>query len=76
MEVLLLTNDAASRRLAGEEGVRAIGAASYVRLLRPDAEELLDMVAAGAVVEEEPEDEEGARTVCEHGCARSVKPRV
>ncbi|KAF5828225.1 hypothetical protein DUNSADRAFT_18006 [Dunaliella salina] len=63
MEVILLTNDSGSRRLAEEEGVRAIGAASYVRLLRPDATELLDMVAAGTVVEEDPEEEDGGAPV-------------
>jgi len=41
--------------------VRAIGAASYVRVLRPDAVELLDMVAAGTALEEDPEEDEGER---------------
>eukprot|EP00967_Tisochrysis_lutea_P051601 scaffold63769_cov20-Tisochrysis_lutea.AAC.4 len=71
MEVILLTNDAGSRRLAEEEGVRAIGAASYVRLLRPDATELLDMVAAGTVVEEDPEEEDGEGEEMK-ACAGSV----
>lgn len=62
MQVIMLSNDAASRRLAEEEGVHALGAASYVRTLRPEASELLDMVAAGTVVEEDPEEAEGAVT--------------
>ena len=60
----MLSNDAASRRLAEEEGVRALGAASYVKTLRPEASELLDMVAAGTVVEEDPEEAEGVYVKC------------
>ncbi|KAL6756016.1 hypothetical protein V8C86DRAFT_129914 [Haematococcus lacustris] len=46
MRVLMLSNDAASRRKAVEEGVEALGVAAYVSSLRTDVPELLDLVAA------------------------------
>lgn len=49
MLVVLLTNDAANRRKAKEEGLTAMGPLAYVRAHRQDAKQLLDLVAAPQV---------------------------
>jgi exosome complex exonuclease DIS3/RRP44 len=47
VRVVLLTDDADSRRKAAEMGVEAMSAAEYARLRAADAPELADLVAAG-----------------------------
>lgn len=47
-KVILLTDDADSRRKAADLGVEALGSAAYARLRAGDAPELQDLVAAAA----------------------------
>lgn len=48
LQVILLTDDADSRRKAADLGVEALGSAAYARLRAGDAPELQDLVAAAA----------------------------